>query len=167
MASEKQKEAARENIQKAQKKWQEMTPEEHDKSHPESRNRAKPGEIGGGDYYRIEVRPKTEFKTLRYHDVGGPGHIQRLAGQRENGSWDDQAWLISKKDAHDEDHFLKADTKDAREIIDTYGPAHQIVGNIYQGHPRQNIPESEKPTEAQQKARMENIKKAQEARREK
>ena len=43
MASEKQKEAARENIQKAQKKWQEMTPEEHDKSHPESRNRAKPG----------------------------------------------------------------------------------------------------------------------------
>ena len=116
--------------------------------------------------YRIEVRPKTEFKTLRYRDVGGPGHIQRLAGRRENGSWDDQSWLISKKDAHDEDHFIKADTKDAREIIDITGRP-PIVGNIYQGHPRQNIPESEKPTEAQQKARMENIKKAQEARREK
>lgn len=163
MASERQREAAQENIRKAQKKWREMTPEEHAKSQPEGRSREKPGEGGGGDYYRIEVRPKSEFKTFRYHDVGGPGHIQRLAGQRENGSWDDAAWLISKQDAHVEDSYLKADTQDAREILDTYGPAHQVEGDIFMGHPRKNIPESEIPTEAQRIARLENIKKAQAA----
>src|SRR5437588_12554465 len=109
MATEKQREAAKENIKKAQKKWQEMTPRQHSLAQPEGRKRAKPGTKGGGDYFRIVVRPKEEFTTFRYHDVGGPGHIQRLAGKRESGSWDTQAWLISKQDAHIENETLIAD----------------------------------------------------------
>jgi len=134
---------------KSQEKWTSTTPEEHAKSHPEGKSRERPGEGGKGEYYRIEVRPKTEFETFRYHDVGGPGHIQRLAGQRSNGSWDDQAWLISKKDAHVEDHFLKADSEDAKNILEIYGPAHQIEGDIFLGHPHRDEAGSGQPTGAQ------------------
>lgn len=77
-----------------------MSPTEHARAQPEGRARAKPGTKGEGKYYRIVVRPKEEFVTFRYHDVGRPGHIQRLAGKRSSGSWDDQAWLINKEDAH-------------------------------------------------------------------
>ncbi len=136
MASERQKEATRENIKKAQQKWQEMTPEEHAAAQPEGESREKPGEGKSGKYYRIEVRPRTEFKTFRYHDVGEPGHIQRLAGQRDDGTWEDQAWLVSRKDAHIANHFLEADTDDAKNILELYGPAHQVEGNIFIGHPR-------------------------------
>ena len=136
MASEKQKEAAERNIQKAQEKWREMTPAEHAAAQPEGREREKPGEAGGGEYYRIVIRPKDDFVTFRYQDVGEPGHIQRLAGKHYSGKWDDQAWLISKQDAHIEDNRLVPDTKDAREIIDTYGPAKHIKGDIFEGHPR-------------------------------
>lgn len=164
MATEKQKAAARENIKKAQAKWQSMSSREHAHSQPEGRSREKPGEAGGGEYYRIIVRPKEEFETFRYHDVGERGHIQRLAGRRSSGSWDDQAWLISKRDARVEGNKLVAKTDDAKEILDTYGPVTHVEGDIFQGHPRKNIPESEKPTPAQQKARRENIRKAQAAR---
>lgn len=96
------------------------------KAQPEGRGRKKPGTAGEGKYYRIVVRSKEKFVTFRYHDVGEPGGILRLAGRRSSGSWDDQAWLISKQMAH--------------------------------------VPESEKPTPAQRRARSENIRKAQQAR---
>ncbi len=75
---------------------------------------------GSGRYYRVEVRPKHEFVTFRYHDVGDRGHIQRLAGKRESGSWDTHAWLISKNDAHIEKNKLVPDTDDAKRIIATF-----------------------------------------------
>jgi hypothetical protein len=96
--------------------------------------------------------------------VGEPGHIQRLAGKRSSGSWNDQAWLISKQDAHVENVKLVGDTDEGRDILDTYGPVRHIEGDIFEGHPRKNVPESEKPTPAQQKAQRENIRKAQAAR---
>lgn len=164
MATEKQKETARENIKKAQERWSSMSSSERSRSQPEGRERGKPGETGGGEYFRIVIRPKEEFETFRYHDVGEPGHIQRLAGKRTSGSWDDQAWLISKQDAHIESGKLVADTGEARDILDTYGPVRHIEGDIFEGHPRRNVPESAKPTPAQQKARRENIRKAQAAR---
>lgn len=166
MASEKQKEAARENIKKAQQKWQEMTPREHSSAQPEGRKRAKPGTTGEGEFFRIVVRPKEEFTTFRYHDVGGPGHIQRLAGKRQSGSWDTQAWLISKQDAHIENESLIADTDDAREVIGALAskPIH-VKADVFEAKDRPNIPEKEKPTPAQKRARSENIEKAQEARR--
>lgn len=165
MATEKQKEAARENIKKAQEKWQSITSREHAKAQPEGRKREKPGKGGGGEYYRIIVRPKEEFVSFRYHDVGKPGHVQRLAGKRSSGSWDDHAWLISKQNAHIEDGKLVADTAEAREILKDYGPVQHVEEDVFKGHPRENVPEKEKPTPAQQRARTENIRKAQEARR--
>jgi len=166
MTSNKQKDTAKENIKKAQQRWQEMTPREHALAQPEGRKRAKPGTKGEGDYFRIVVRPKEEFTTFRYQDVGDKGHIQRLAGKRSSGSWDTHAWLISKDDAHLDGATLIADTDDARKLIDTLGtkPKH-VKGDIFEAKDRPNIPESKKPTEAQQRARLENIKKAQQARR--
>ncbi len=70
MATQKQLEAAKENIKKAQKKWQEMSHKEHALAQPEGRKRAKPGTKGEGDYFRIVVRAKDEFVTFRYQDIG-------------------------------------------------------------------------------------------------
>ena len=89
------------------------------------------GEEGCGDFYLLEVAPITEFKAFRYHAVGESQHIIRLAGQRSNGEWEDQAWIISKRAAHMEDHFLKADTKQAQQILDIYGPAHHVEGDVF------------------------------------
>ncbi len=164
MATQKQKEAARKNIKKAQAKWKAMSPREHARAQPEGRARAKPGTKGEGDYYRIVVRPKGEFVTFRYHDVGQPGHIQRLAGKRSSGSWADEAWLISKEDAHIANGKLVADTSAAQKILDVIGPVKHVKGDIFQGHPRRNVPEREKPTPAQRRAQMENIRKAQQTR---
>lgn len=97
-----------------------MTPKERAKAQPEGEEREKPG-AGGGGYYRIIVSPKEEFTDFRYHDVGKPGHIQRLAGKRQDGSWDTQAWLISKEDAHVENGKLIADTEDAKKVLEGLG----------------------------------------------
>jgi hypothetical protein len=134
MTTDRQKEAARENIKKAQHRWQEMTSREHALAQPEGRKRAKPGTKGGGDYFRIIVRPKDEFTTFRYHDVGEKGHIMRLAGKRSSGTWDTQAWLISKEDAHLEGDALVPDNEDARRLIETLGskPKH-IKEDLFEG----------------------------------
>lgn len=95
MATEKQREASRQNIKKAQEAWRSMSSRGRAIAQSEGRSRAKPGTTGEGEYYRVVVRPKEEFVTFRTHDVGRPGGIERLAGKRSSGSWDDQAWLIS------------------------------------------------------------------------
>jgi len=166
MITKKQKETAQANIKKAQQKWQEMTPRERALAQPEGRKRAKPGTKGEGDYFRIMVRPKDEFSTFRYQDVGEKGHILRLAGKRSSGSWDTHAWLISKDDAHLEGDTLVADNEEARQVIEALGsiPRH-VKGDIFEAKDRPNVPERIKPTEAQQRAWSENIKKAQQARR--
>jgi len=166
MTTMKQKVAARENIKKAQQRWQEMTPREHALVQPEGRKRAKPGTTGESDYFRIVVRAKDDFTTFRTQDVGDKGHILRLAGKRSSGSWDTQAWLISKDDAHLEGGTLVPDTEDASKLIETLGtkPKH-VKGDVFEAKDKPNVPERKKPTEAQQRARRENIKKAQAARR--
>jgi hypothetical protein len=128
-------------------------------------SRAKPGTRGGGKYYRIEVRPGADFSSFRYHDVGRPGHVQRLAGRRPNGTWADAAWLIAKQDAHVEGGKLVGDTATARQILKTVGPATHIRGDRFRGRTRRNVPRRAKPTSAQQRARSANIRKAQKARR--
>lgn len=163
-ATERQSEAAKKNIKKAQAAWRAMSSRQHALSQPEGRARQKPGTTGEGKYYRVVVRPKKQFSTFRYHDVGEPGGILRLAGKRSSGSWDDQSWLISKKMAHIEGNTLVADHADARKVLKVIGPAKHIKGDVFQGHPRKNVPESEKPTLAQRRARAANIRKAQAAR---
>jgi hypothetical protein len=144
----------------------EMTPRKGAFARPEGKKRAKPGTKGEGDYFRIVVRSKDEFATFRYQDVGEKGHILRLVGKRSSGSWDTQVWLISKDDAHIESDTLVADTDDARRLFETLGskPTH-VEGDVFKAKDRPNVAESKKPTEAQQRARLENIKKAQQARR--
>lgn len=165
MATQSQREAARRNIKKAQAVWKGMSHEEHARSQPQGRGREKPGTQGGGEFYRIQVRPKDEFVTFRTQDTGSPGHIERLAGKRQSGSWATQAWLVSKQDAHMEGGKLIPDTADVRELLNKLGsaPVH-VEGDIFKAKDRPNVPERAKPTPAQRRARTANIKKAQAAR---
>jgi len=165
MATEKQLSAAKNNIKKAQAAWKGMTRRQHSLAQPQGRARKRPG-AGGGKFYRIQVRPKGEFVTFRTQDVGEPGHLERLAGKRSSGSWDTQAWLVAKEDAHVQGGTLIIDhagTKTALKQIP--GPIVHVKGDLFTAPPRRNVPESEKPTAAQKKARSKNIKKAQAARR--
>lgn len=123
----------------------------------------KPGTGGEGKWYRIVVRPKEDFVSFRYHDVGEKGgDAMRLAGMRRSGKWDTQAWMINKNSAHIELDELVPDTKDAHEVIANLGsvPTH-LKGDIFEAEDRPDIPERAKPTEAQQSAYMHNIRLAQ------
>jgi len=99
--------------------------------------------------------------------VGKKNGIERVGGQRENGSWDTVKWLVSKEMAHVENGKLVPDHKDAKELFDELGsqPKH-IKGDIFKAKDKPDVPEKEKPTKAQAEARQENIKKAQAARHE-
>jgi hypothetical protein len=163
MATEKQVDAAKKNIKKAQEAWQRMSSGGRAVSQPRDRARAKPGEAGGGDFYRIIVRPKSEFEDFRYHDVGDGKGIERLAGRRAGGTWATHAWLVSKRFAHVENGKLIGDTADAREVIAQAGPVIFKEGDIFEGKPRRDVPEYEKPAPAQTRARGENMGKAQAA----
>ncbi len=164
MATTKQRQAARRNIKKAQEAWRGMSSRQRAKAQPEGRKREKPGATGQGEYFHVEVRPKSEFATFRTQDVGKKGGIQRVAGRRGSGSWDDQKWLIGKDQAHIEKDKLVPDTEDARKVLERLGsePRH-IEGDRFKAKPRPNVPEEEKPTAAQRRARQENIKKGQAA----
>ena len=72
---------------------------------------------GSGEFFRIEVNPKEQFVTFRNQDVGRSGHIERLAGQRADGSWDTYTWLVSKQDAYVEGNKLVPDSEDAKELF--------------------------------------------------
>lgn len=165
MATAKQRQAAKRNIRKARSAWKSMSHQEHARAQPEGRNRKKPRAGDGGDYYRIGVRPKEDFKTFRTQDVGEKGHIQRVAGKRSSGSWSTVTWLVSKDDAHVEKGRLVPDTAEAKDLLNRLGstPEH-IKGDIFEAKPRRNVLEREKPTSKQRRARRENIKKAQAAR---
>ena len=127
MATTKQKQAARKNIKKAQATWRGMSSRQHAKAQPEGREREKPGTTGQGEYFHVEVRPKSQFATFRTQDVGKKGGIQRVAGRRGSGSWDDQKWLIGKDQAHIENDKLVPDTDDARKVLERLGSEPQHI----------------------------------------
>lgn len=165
MASAKQIQAAKKNIKKAQAAWKNMAKRAHALAQPEGRRRTKPGAGGGGVYFRVVVRPKEEFSIFRYHDVGEKGHLQRLSGKRQSGSWATQAWLIGKEDARVKNGTLVPVTNAAKDLFKKFGSApRKVKGDVFEAKDRKNIPEREKPTRSQQTARTKNIKKAQEAR---
>lgn len=115
--------------------------------------RAKPGSRSGGRFFHIEVRPAREFVTFRMQDIGAPGGVERLAGQRANGSWDTQKWLLEKSHAHIEDGTLVADSVEAEKMLASLAsaPVH-VGGDRFKAKPRRDIPESEKPTPAMRRA---------------
>ena len=162
MATEKQRQAARKNIKKAQATRKNMTSRENARSQPEGRGRQKPGSGGGGNYYHVEVREGNDFETFRTQDVGDEGHLQRVAGKCASGSWTTVKWLISKEDAHVEEGKLVGDTREAKDLIKKLRTKPvQIRGDRFEAKGRRNVPERSKPTAAQQRARRQNIKKAQ------
>ena len=165
-ASVKQIAAAKKNVKKAQAKWKSMTHRQHALAQPEGRARKKPGMGGAGKFFRIVVRPKSEFTSFRTQDVGEKGHVERIAGRRPSGSWATQAWLFDKKEAHMASNgYLVGDSEDVKDVISKLRrkPRH-LKGDIFEAGPRVNIPERLKPTPAMKRAQTKNIKKAQAAR---
>jgi hypothetical protein len=129
-----------------------------------SQSRQSPGSSGKGEYYHVEIRPSGDFVTFRTQDVGSPGHIQRVAGKREGGSWATVKWLIGKEDAHVSGDTLVGDSKDAKDVLRKLRskPVH-IRGDRFESKPRKRVAKKSKPTAAQKKTRSQNIKKAQTA----
>jgi hypothetical protein len=125
--------------------------------------RKKPGTTGKGDFYRIEVRSKSQFKTFRNHDVGKPGGLERIAGRRNSGSWATVAWLISKEDAYvTKSNKLVISDPSAKTVLkNIQGPIVHVKGDIFKSKPRKNVAEKDKPTKAQKSAYTQNIKKSQ------
>ena len=131
---------------------------------PAHHRRAKPGAKGGGRFFHIEVRPAKEFVAFRVQVLGARDGIERVAGQRADGSWDTAKWLIAKTDAHVEGGRLVPDSEGARKMFKSLVSAPvQIDGDRFKARPRRHIPESEKPTPAMRRAQLANIKKAQAA----
>ncbi len=144
-----------------------MTTRQRALAQPQGRVRLKPGTLGTGRYYRIVLRPKEQFASFKTQDIGRRGHTLRLAGRRQSGSWDTEAFLVSKQDAHIEADRLVPNDPKTRELFRgqlSTVPRH-VRGDIFIARPRKNVPEKAKPTRAQKRARSENIKKAQKARR--
>lgn len=162
MTPQKRRAIARKNIKKAQARWKAMSHRERALAQPQGRGRKKPGSTGKGHFYRIMVRPKSEFVTFRVQDVGGKGGLERLAGKRSSGSWDTVSWLIEKKDAKVMSNGqLRVTGAKARSVLKNIrGPIMHVKGDIFQAHSRRNIPEAEKPTAAMRRAQRKNIKKA-------
>jgi len=129
---------------------------------PVYHRRAKPGAKGGGRFFHIEVRPRREFVTFRVQAIGRG--LERVAGQRANGSWDTATWLLGKDHAHLERGRLVPDSMAGEKLLKTLGsaPAH-LGGDRFRAKPRRKIPKSEKPTRAMRRAELANIKKAQAA----
>lgn len=167
MQTNKQKAAAKKNIKLAQATWKQMTHRQRALAQPEGRSRKKPGTTGEGNFYRVEVRPKSEFVSFRIQDVGKKGGLERLVGRRTSGSWDTHTWLVGKDVAHvTADNKLIIDDPKAQSLLKQIsGEITHVKGDIFKAHPRKNVPESAKPTPKQKRAQMENIKKAQKARR--
>ena len=129
-----------------------------------AKRRAKPGSRGKGRFFHIQVRPKSQFTRFRVQDVGTRGGVERVAGQRSNGSWDTVKWLVEKSHAHIHGGRLVADTAEARKLLRSLGSTPvQTAGDRFRARPRTNIPESEKPTPKQRRASLKNIRKAQQA----
>lgn len=128
------------------------------------KRRAKPGSSGKGRFFHIQVRPKSQFARFRVQDIGARGGIERVSGQRANGSWDTVKWLVEKTHAHIYAGRLVADTAEARKLLRSLGSTPvQTAGDRFRAKPRINIPEREKPTPKQRRASLKNIRKAQRA----
>ncbi len=165
MPTPKQLKASKRNIKKAQQKWKTMTKRERTLAQPQGASRKKPGSTGKGKFFRIQIREKSQFTSFKIHDVGEKGGLERVAGRRSSGSWATQAWLISKDLASKYGNTIRSNSASVKKLLKSLGskPEH-VKGDIYRAKAEINVPEKNKPTDAQKKAWKRNIKKAQEAR---
>jgi hypothetical protein len=109
------------------------------KNNGKKSSRKNPGSSGRGAYYHIELRRDEDYATFRTQDVGDPGHIQRVAGKKEGGSWATVKWLVGKDDAHIEDGRLVGDTQDAKDLLRRLRsrPVH-LSGDRFEAKPRRS-----------------------------
>ena len=84
MATARQRQGAKRDVRNAQRGRRGKS--SNARAQPAGRHRAKPGTRGGGQFFRVEVAPTRQFVTFRYHDVGKKGGIERIAGQRADGT---------------------------------------------------------------------------------
>lgn len=116
-----------------------MNVAKHNSKNSDHNKRAAPGTKGSGNFYHIELRPKEEFVLFRTQDVGDPGGLERRGGQRIDGSWDTQAWLVSKDYAHIEGDKLVADHQDAKNLFDKLGAEPtRVKGDTFVIKPQNN-----------------------------
>lgn len=101
-------------------------------------HRARPGAGGTGDFYHIELHPKTEYVTFRTQDVGERGGLERLAGQKPDGSWETAAWLVAKSCAqvNAQGHLVITDEKAQSILNQITEPIVQVKGDIFRSHVR-------------------------------
>ncbi len=166
MATAKQTTAARRNIKKPHAACNGMKKRQHTLAQPLGRRRPRRGG-GGGEFYRIEVRPKSEFVSFRTQDIGKRKGLERIAGRRSSGSWATATWLVEKKAAHmDKKGLLVIDDPKVKTLLkNIHGPIEHVKADVFAAYPRRNVPEREKPTPAMRRAQTRNIKKAQAAHR--
>jgi hypothetical protein len=135
------------------------------KSAPRQKARRKAQSAGAGEYYHIEVLPRTDFVNFQTQAVGR-GHIQRVAGQRSSGYWSTVKWLIDKSDAHVQDNKLVPDTLAARNVMEQLGsePVRKL-GDLFKARPRPSFRMEQKPTRSPTRAQRGNTKRSQAGRR--
>ena len=135
------------------------------KSVPRQKTRQRPRSAGAGEYYHIEVLPRTDFVNFQTQAVGR-GHIQRVAGQRSSGYWSTVKWLIDKSDAHVQDNKLVPDTPAAKNVMEQLGSEPvRMLGDLFKARPRPSFLEQPKPARDHRRVRRENAKKSQTSRR--
>lgn len=138
---------------------------ENRKAATSKQTRRKPGSTGKGEYYHIEVLPKSDFISFQTQDVGRRGHIQRVAGQRASGYWSTVKWLIDKDEAHVQDNKLVPDTKAARDVLEQLGSEPvRMLGDLFKARPRPSFRGEPKPVRTVTRARRETPRKVQTAR---
>jgi hypothetical protein len=76
--------------------------------------------------------------TFRNQDVGKPGHIERLAGKRKDGTWATQAWLISKDDADVKGGKLVPKNAEVKEVFekDLKTTPKQVETDVFEAKPK-------------------------------
>ena len=98
-------------------------------------HRAPPGSKGR-EYYRVILHSPDRYTTYRIQDVGREGHAQRLAGRKDDGKWETQAWLISKNDAHVENRVLIPHDLRAKRVLSKLSQPVKVRGDIFRARER-------------------------------
>jgi len=93
---------------------------------PATKPGAKSGTKGGGRFFHVEVRPAKDFVAFRVQKFNGS--IERVAGQRADGSWATATWLIDKDHAHVAKGRLVGDSDTADRVLARLGAAPIHVG---------------------------------------
>ncbi len=73
--------------------------------------------FGQGEYFRIIIRPSSDFIKLRMEASADADVIQQINGKRADGRWNTQSWLIHKSAAHLEADKLVADNQHAKKLL--------------------------------------------------